>query len=142
MKHEILVYNKTKRRVPEKLIKLIILGALGFLKLKQPVEMAVLIVDKREIKKLNKIWRGKNKPADELSFGLNSRKSAHLARRQNKMLELGEIVVNVNKISGRNNLAKILVHGLLHLLGYNHEKSIVKARKMEQLEIKILKHVA
>lgn len=141
MKHEILIYNETKIRVPKKFIEDVILKTLYFLKLKQPVELAVLIVSAKEIKSLNKIWRKKNYAPDELSFGLNSRKTTKLAKKQNKVLELGEIIVNAGQISDKNNLAKILIHGLLHLLGYNHEKSRVGAQRMERLEAKILKHL-
>lgn len=141
MKYEILIYNKTKRQVPEKFIKSIILGALGFLKLKQPMELAVLIVSAEEIKRLNGIWRKKDYTPDELSFGLNSRKVSGLVKTQNKVLELGEIVINEKKISDKKYLSKILIHSLLHLLGYNHEKSKTEAQKMERLEIKTLKHI-
>ncbi len=141
MKYEILIYNKTKHRIPEKFIKSVILKALDFLKIKQPVELAVLIVDKSQIKRLNKFWRGKNYPTDELSFGLNSRQKTKFAKKQNKMLELGEIIVNVDKISNRNNFAEILIHALLHLLGYHHEKSIAEAKKTERLEERILKYL-
>ncbi|MDP2946328.1 MAG: rRNA maturation RNase YbeY [Patescibacteria group bacterium] len=132
MKHEILIYNKTRRRVPEKLIKSIILKAFQFLKLKQPIELAVLVVDKKEIKRLNKIWRKVNKVPDELSFGLNSRQTAKFAKGPHSMLSLGEIIINAEQISDKNNLSKILVHSLLHLLGYSHER-------MKGLENKILK---
>ncbi|KKS44645.1 rRNA maturation RNase YbeY [Candidatus Azambacteria bacterium RIFOXYD1_FULL_42_11] len=145
MKHEILVYNKTPQKTPKKFIENVILRALDFIKLKQPVELAVLVVSKEEIKRLNKIWRKKNEIPDELSFGLNSRSpaiGAGLARFNKNMLSLGEIVINAGKISDRNYLRAILIHSLLHLLGYDHEKSAAKARKMEQLETKILKHVA
>ncbi len=130
MKHEILIYNKTRRRVPGKLIKSIILKALQFLKLKQPIEMAVLVVEKKEILRLNKIWRKKNKTPEELSFGLNSRETALFAKEQNSVLNLGEIVVNIEKISNKKYLSKILIHALLHLLGYNH-------REMKKFEEKI-----
>lgn len=142
MKNEILIYNKTKRKIPEKLIKLIISGTLKFLKLKQPAELAALVLNKAEIKRLNKLWRNKNYIPDELSFGLNSRGAVKFAKGNGGMLELGEIVVNVDKISDRKNLSKILIHALLHLLGHHHEKSAAEAKKMEKLEIKILKHVA
>ena len=144
MKHEILVYNQTRSKVPEKFILDVILRTFDFLKLKQPAELAVLIVGEKEIRKLNKIWRKKNYTPDELSFGLNSRKQAgraKFAKKQNKMLELGEIVVNVNKISDKNNLSKILIHSLLHLLGYDHERSTAEAKKMEHLEEKILNNL-
>lgn len=130
MKHEILIYNKTNRRVSEKLIKSVILRALQFLKLKQPVEMAVLVVEKNEMLRLNKIWRKKNKTPNELSFGLNSREAAVFAKDQNSVLNLGEIVVNIEKISDKKYLPGILIHGLLHLLGYSH-------KQMEALEEKI-----
>ena len=132
MKHEILVYNKTRKSVPEKFIKNVILKTLGLLKLKQSVELAVLVVDKKEIKRLNKVWRGKNNIPDELSFGLNSRQTAGLAKGLHSMLSLGEIIINAEKISDKNYLSKILVHSLFHLLGYSHGQ-------MEGLENKILK---
>jgi rRNA maturation RNase YbeY len=107
------------------------LKALQFLKLKQPVELAVLVVDKKEIKRLNKIWRKVNKVPDELSFGLNSRQTAKFAKGPHSMLSLGEIIINAEQISDKNYLSKILVHSLLHLLGYSHGR-------MKNLENKIL----
>lgn len=132
MKHEILIYNKTERKVPEKFIKDVIARTLNFLRIKQPIEMAVLVVNKEEIKRLNKIWRKKNTIPDELSFGLNSRQIMRFAENHNGVLNLGEMVVNVEKTSGRNYLSGILIHSTLHLLGYSH-------KQMEGLENKILK---
>ena len=141
MKHEILVYNKTRYKVPKKFISNRILRTLDFIKLKQPVELAVLVVSPSEIKRLNKIWRHKDYIPDELSFGFNSRKITKFAKEQNRVLELGEIVVNVNKIIDKSNLAKILVHSLLHLLGKHHETSEAEAKKVEAIEKNILKHL-
>ncbi len=149
MRHEILVYNKTRKKIPKEFVKNTILRALNFLKLKQPVELAVLVVDKVEIKRLNKIWRGKNELTDELSFGLNSRKLGGLpaggqafAKSNINMISLGEIIISSEKIRDKKYLTTLLIHSLLHLLGHDHEKSSVKAKKMEQLETKILKHVS
>lgn len=141
MKHEILIYNQTKQKIPKKLIKAIILRSLQFLKLKRPVELAVLIVSAKVIKKLNRIWRHEKYTPDELSFGLNNRQKGKLAKSKNKVLELGEIVVNVDKIVDKNKFSEILVHSLLHLLGYNHEKSKIRAEKIEILEEKMLKYL-
>ncbi len=116
----------------EKFIKIVILRTLTLLKLKQPVELAVLVVDKEEIKRLNKIWREVNETPDELSFGLNSRQRVEFAKGLHNMLSLGEIIINAEKISDKDYLSKILIHSLLHLLGYSH-------RQMEGLENKILK---
>lgn len=141
MKHEILIYNQTKQKVPKMLIKETILKSFQFLKLKQPAELAVLVVSSSEIKRLNKVWRNKNYIPDELSFGLNSRQKVKFAKRKNNVLELGEIVINSSKISHRNKLAEILVHSLLHLFGKHHENSRAEAEKMERLEKKVLKYL-
>lgn len=122
MKHEILILNKTQRRIPKKFIVSVILKSLRFLKLKPPVELAVLVVDKEEIKRINKIWRKVNETPDELSFGLNSRQTAEVAKGFHSMLSLGEIIINAEKISDKNHLSKILIHSLLHLLGYSHRR--------------------
>lgn len=132
MKHEILVYNKTRKKVPEKFIKNTILRALTLLKIKQPVELAVLFLDQAEIRKLNKVWRKKNEVPDELSFGFNSRQIPPFAKSFSNVLSLGEIIINAEKISDKNYLSKILIHSLLHLLGYSHGR-------IEDLENKILK---
>ena len=61
----------------------------------------------------------------------------------NKNLGLGEIVVclrEVKKNAKRYNstfekeLARVLIHGILHLLGYNHEKNTIEAKKMKEKE--------
>ncbi|MEK7087307.1 MAG: rRNA maturation RNAse YbeY, partial [Patescibacteria group bacterium] len=71
-----------------------------------------------------------------------------LAKSKNKVLELGEIVINVaclpvgkDKISDKNYLTVIIAHSLLHLLGYHHEKSVAEAKKIERLEERILKYL-
>ena len=101
------------------------------------MELAVLIVSAKEISKLNKIWRKKNYTPDELSFGLNSRKSTVFAKGNVNVISLGEIIISSEKIRDKKYLTSILIHSLLHLLGYHHEKSIAEAKKMERLEVKI-----
>ena len=137
MKHEILIYNKTHEKISKEFIESVILRTFDFLKLKQPMELAVLIVSAKEISKLNKIWRKKNYTPDELSFGLNSRKSTVFAKGNVNVISLGEIIISSEKIRDKKYLTRILIHSLLHLLGYHHEKSIAEAKKMERLEVKI-----
>lgn len=130
MKHEILVYNKTRKRIPKDFIESVILRALIFLKVKRPVELAVLVVSRTEIKMLNEVWRKKDEIPDELSFGLNTRKFNTFAKSGKSVLNLGEIVLNAQKISNKKHLSKLLIHSLLHLLGYSH-------KQMERIEDKI-----
>lgn len=97
--------------------------------------ISLAFVDRAEIKKLNKKFRGKNKPTDVLSFLLNEKKY------------LGEIiicpaVVKENavkyKVSVESEILKVFVHGILHLCGYDHEKSAKEAEIMEAKERKYL----
>jgi len=90
------------------------------------VELSIALVGPAKIKKLNKEYRKKNKITDVLSFLYN---------------DAGEIVIcpqQVKKNAGKYNstfkkeLTRVLIHGILHLLGENHEISKKKAKKMEQ----------
>ena len=87
--------------------------------------LSVVLVSSGRIKKLNKKYRGKNKITDVLAFGEG----------------LNEIVIcpsevkkNAKKynIAFKKELARVLIHGILHLSGYEHEVSEKKAREMER----------
>ncbi len=63
---------------------------------------------------------------------------------------LGDIVINLHKakrqaeehgISFQEELKKLLIHGLVHLIGYDHEKNKDQARKMKNQENKLLKYL-
>jgi len=97
--------------------------------------VSLALVNKEEMQKLNKKFRKKNKPTDVLSFEL----------REGKVL--GEIIIcpevvaeNANKygVSRKSEMLKVFVHGILHLCGYDHEKSEKEAEKMEQKQEKYL----
>ena len=100
--------------------------------------LSLAFVSKEEIKKLNKKYRRKNKPTDVLSFLLNEKQY------------LGEIIIcpeivseNAKKygISAREEMMKVFVHGILHLCGYDHEKSEKEAEEMERKQEKYLSKV-
>lgn len=104
-------------------------------------ELSILLVNDKEIRKLNLKYRGKDKTTDVLSFPL------HEAKRGLPFLALGDIVINLNaarrdateqKISLRDHLRWLLAHGILHLLGYDHEKSKYADKKMRLKEKKLL----
>jgi probable rRNA maturation factor len=90
--------------------------------------LSLAFVNKEEIKKFNKKFRGKNKPTDVLSFLLNEKQC------------FGEIIIcpevvkeNAKKygVSAKREIMKVFVHGILHLCGYDHEKSEKEAKIME-----------
>ena len=125
----------------EKLEK-ILQEMLDYLKLKN-VEVSVLLVDNKEIKKLNEEWRGKDKPTDVLSFPINEE-----APYGCKLL--GDIVISVPyakehaKEFGntfQEEMVRLLAHGLLHLLGYDHERSEEDAKIMFQKEKELISAV-
>jgi probable rRNA maturation factor len=111
-------------------------------------EIAVRVVAARESRKLNKQWRGKDKPTNVLSFpapaALKNRKATPLR----EALPLGDLVIcaQVVKDEARRDgkpleahWAHMVVHGALHLAGYDHERSDRDRMKMERREISVLK---
>ena len=88
--------------------------------------LSLVFVKKVEIKKLNKRFRNKNKATDVLSFKLEEGKY------------LGEIVICPEMVKPEE-MMKTFIHGILHLCGYDHEKSEKEAKTMEKKQEKYLK---
>ncbi len=102
-------------------------------KLKQAISIA--LVSELEIKNLNKVYRHKNKVTDVLSFNIDS------------TAILGEVVIclpvakqqaKTNKKSLSSELKLLTTHGILHLLGYDHELSEAEYLRQEKIQNKIL----
>ena len=102
-------------------------------------EMTVVLADDAFIRELNKTYRGKDKPTNVLAFpeGGSPQAGAYLG---DLILAL-ETVEREAKEQGKSfkeHTTHLLVHGTLHLLGYDHEGE-KDAAHMEALEVKILK---
>lgn len=94
--------------------------------------ISIAFVSSDEIKKLNQKYRKKNKPTDVLSFG----------KTLDFKSDLSEIVICPEVVKKNNEeLAKMLVHGILHILGYEHEKSEKEAKEMEKKQEKYLSKI-
>ena len=107
-------------------------AALDFLRKKQAY-LEVFLVSDAEIRRLNRRFRGKNRPTNVLSFGPTSGFPSPKTRRA----FLGEIFLAPDyALRKKESLARLLVHGLLHLLGYTHASFHDKIR-MEALENRI-----
>ena len=100
-------------------------------------EVSIVFVDDGEMRNLNRNFRGINKSTDVLAFPMNTGKFANI----NPDL-LGDIVISVptarkyaemNERSLERELSVLLIHGVLHLLGYDHEtaKEEVAMRELE-----------
>ena len=88
--------------------------------------ITVLLASNLKIKKLNKVFRKKNKPTDILSFPFTKK------FRISKQTYLGDIIISYNFINKPKSLntklfkekvIKIFIHGFLHLLGFDHKKN-------------------
>ena len=93
--------------------------------LNKKVSLNVLLSNNKNIKRLNKIFRNKNKPTDVLSFP--SKKKIKIS----KNTFLGDIIISYNYLDKpksqeirlfKEKVIKIFIHGYLHLLGFDHIK--------------------
>ena len=97
-------------------------------------ELSVALVSDREIRGLNRRWRGKDQPTDVLSFPLNDSGA------------LGDVVISLETARRQAReggwplaaeLRRLLAHGILHCRGYDHENAR-QARKMAAAERRLL----
>jgi len=95
---------------------------------KKNLDLYIAIVGPGRIKELNKKYRKKNKPTDVLSFLYNGSGDVVVCLR--------EVKKNAKKFgfSFKAELARVLIHGILHLLGYSHEKSKQENKIMRKKE--------
>ena len=105
------------------------------------IEITVLLTDSNKMKFLNNKFRRKNKDTDVLSFPYE-RPLFYEKKIIKKNLYLGDIALSYNYINKQQQkfdfyLKKILIHGFLHLIGYNH-KNNKSYYKMEKVQSKIM----
>lgn len=115
-------------------------------------ELSLLLTDDSQIRRLNRAWRGKNKATDVLSFpqvGIAELRALSRAAGRGRIPEwwLGDVVISLERATlqaaerghaPRLELELLLAHGLLHLLGFDHEEGPAEARRMRSLETKLL----
>lgn len=108
-------------------------------------ELSVLFVGDRAMRTLNRQYRGKDRTTDVLSFSLREGRFKGV---QPDML--GDIVISVPTarsqalaagLTLQQELERLLVHGLLHLVGYDHERCAADARTMQVKERSLLKRL-
>jgi probable rRNA maturation factor len=135
----------------KKWVRSIIKAAFQKEKIAGLVEIDCLITDDFTIKTLNKTHRGIDSPTDVLSFAFsdqaNSDKNISFPQDPDSPINLGSIIISYERaIEQANNLdhstkeeiALLLIHGVLHLLGYDHTIQS-DARKMRSKERSIIK---
>lgn len=108
-------------------------------------ELSIMFVNDQFIQTLNRDYRQQDRPTNVLAFP----QSTTLANMPAGIL-LGDVIVSLptaarEACSLQQSLEEwvtfLLVHGLLHLLGYDHEQSPTKRRQMEALEVEVMRHL-
>ncbi len=158
------IHNFTQNEIGEDFFQQITETTLKAIDLKGEIEISLAIVGDGRMRKLNKIYRGKNRVTDVLSFDNRkvipylSKAFPHSGKENNvKFIDppdgikrLGEIIIcypEAKKQAKRLNhslekeLTILLIHGILHLAGYDHEKDEDQVVEMEKIEKKILKKI-
>ena len=106
-------------------------------------ELSVALIGNVEMRKLNAKYRKKDYPTDVLSFPVEG-----IMPEETRLL--GDVIISVDKAieqararghSSEQELITLLIHGVVHLLGYDHERSARDARAMGRLEKRIYREL-
>ncbi|MCL1835008.1 MAG: rRNA maturation RNase YbeY [Oscillospiraceae bacterium] len=143
---------KTADRLPIPTIKRIIRGTLKSENVHDGCEVSVLVTNNSGIMELNSKYRGLDAPTDVLSFPAYELEPGHFAVPQEGVfpetgrIPLGDVVLSVEYVNSQAEeyehsveweTARLIVHAVLHLLGYDHEAG-ADARQMRMREAEIL----
>jgi len=120
------INNLTTNPVDEEFLKKAAEKVLGGEK--KEGDLSIALVGQGRIRELNKKYRGKNRATDALAFpgdGLGE-----------IVICLGEVKKNAKRFNStfEKELARVLIHGILHLLGYDHERPGKEAKQMKEKE--------
>lgn len=106
--------------------------------------ISIIILDNNAIRRINNRYRKKNSPTDVISFAERDMPFP----RADAVKHLGDVYISLERAwqqyrdyseSFREEVRRLLVHGILHLMGYDHEKSMREERKMEKKEEWLIK---
>lgn len=102
----------------------------------------VVLANDRDVKRLNALHRGRNKPTNVLTFPMERAAPTSHAHGGEIVLALGTVrrEARAARRSVARHLAHLVVHGALHLRGYDHEEA-GDARRMEQAEARLLARI-
>jgi probable rRNA maturation factor len=113
------------------------------------VEISVTLTGDDQVRALNARWRGKDKPTNVLSFPMADELDLKRATVAERELLLGDLVLahgvcereaHEKAVSFQEHATHLLVHGTLHLLGYDHERDD-HAADMEAREVRALRRL-
>jgi probable rRNA maturation factor len=109
------------------------------------VSVNLILTDNNYIQSVNSDYRGKDRPTDVISFAYRDEPFPAI---DNTLEELGDIYISLEKASEQaseykvtftDELKRLIIHGVLHLLGFDHEKSDEEHERMSSLENEIFR---
>ena len=115
----------------------------------KPVSVVLSLSNNSEVQKLNCEFRGKDKPTNVLSFANIDDEFFEDELLSEEVVDLGNIIMavetlddeaKIKKIELKDHFAHLLIHGVLHLFGYDHIEDD-EAEEMEGIEVDILKEL-
>lgn len=124
---QIPIFVESRYKVNRKKIKLAINNLLGKQEITGPVEVSVAIVGDRKMRELSRKYKNEDKTRNVLSFSLMEGEATHIP---DDVLRLGDIIISYPVVIKEASKEEMLVddkvsqlveHGLMHLLGINHE---------------------
>ncbi len=122
------------------------------------VELGLFIAGGERVRQLNRSYRGKDEPTDVLAFSMLPEQSAQgmpgtdfppFVIPPDGVLHLGEVIISYpqavtqaeeHQHSIKKEIAILLIHGVLHLLGYEHDEPVLK-RRMTAREVEVLNYI-
>jgi probable rRNA maturation factor len=121
---KILINNRSSFSVEKKLVRKIVKNILKK-EGRTSGQVSIVFLNSQEIREINKKYRGKDKPTDVLSFVHDG-----VGLEGTEIDFMGEVLISPDD---SKEIIKVLIHGILHLLGYDHQ-SIKDRKVMEQKE--------
>ncbi|NDY73856.1 rRNA maturation RNase YbeY [Desulfobacter hydrogenophilus] len=106
-------------------------------------EISIVITDDAQVRDLNRTYRGKDAPTNVLSFPMQEGEFSDITPGL-----LGDVVISLDTaqtealsagISTDERMSQLLIHGILHLIGFDHELGESQAREMEEKSLELLR---
>ncbi|MFC1905432.1 rRNA maturation RNase YbeY [Chloroflexota bacterium] len=153
-RHEINIYIKPRLgvKINRTWFKDMLSDILFILNIKAPSELGLVITDNEIMQQLNKLYRNKDKSTDVLTFPMLSQMGEEMHGKlfvnpPDGLFHLGEIIISFPKAKTQARNKKhdikhefiiLMTHGVLHLLGYDHELSKEDGQRMRIKEDEII----
>ena len=108
-------------------------------------ELSILITDDDQVRELNRTYRDKDAPTNVLSFPMQEGQFSDITPGL-----LGDVVISLDTalteardagISIEERMSQLLIHGILHLMGFDHEQGEAQALEMEEKSLDLLRRI-